>query len=91
MATPIPTDLFNLKSQFEAWRKTRTKRSKTPDYLLNAAADLLDRYSVSMICRACKINPRTLQRRTSNKVSPSLDPLLTPEFVPLSLLRVGGC
>ena len=27
----------SLQSQFEAWRKTRAMRSKTPDHLLNAA------------------------------------------------------
>src|SRR5262249_35248367 len=62
MKTPLPTDLFNLKCQFESWRKTRTKRTRTPDHLLKAAADLLDQYPVSTICRVCRINPRTLRR-----------------------------
>src|SRR5262245_45646153 len=56
MKTPLPTDLFNLKCQFESWRKTRTKRTRTPDHLLKAAADLLDQYPVSTICRVCRIN-----------------------------------
>lgn len=86
MTTPLPTDLFNLKCQFEAWRKTRTKRTKTPDHLLKAAADLLDRYSVSMICRVCRINPHTFQRRTiTSKNSSKIEAFPAAEFFPLSL------
>jgi hypothetical protein len=43
MKSAIPSDLLKLKKRFEAWRKTRDKRSKTPDRLLKAAAALLDR------------------------------------------------
>jgi hypothetical protein len=86
MTTPIPTDLFNLKCQFEAWRNTRTKRSKTPDHLLNAAADLLDRYSVSMICQVCRINPRTFRRHSASSKNPSmLEVAPVAQFFPLSL------
>jgi len=80
MTSPLPTDLFNLKCQFEAWRKTRSKRTKTPDHLLAAAAELLDRYPVSRICRVCRINPRTFRRRS---VSSMPEPVA--QFFPLSL------
>ena len=78
MKTPLPTDLFNLKCQFESWRKTRTKRSRTPDHLLKAAADLLDQYPISTICRVCRINPRTLRRWniTSKNTSKSVDVII---------------
>src|SRR4029453_6443555 len=86
MTAPLPTDLFNLKCQFDAWRKSRSKRTRTPDHLLNAAADLLDRYSVSMICRVCRLNPRTFRQRinpsiglSKNETSP------VAQFFPLSL------
>lgn len=82
MTTPIPTDLFNLKCQFDAWRKTRTKRSKTPDHLLNAAADLLDRYSASRICQVCRINPRTFRRHSDSSMSETAP---VTQFLPLSL------
>jgi len=35
MKSAIPSDLLKLKKRFEAWRKTRAKRSKTPDRLLS--------------------------------------------------------
>jgi hypothetical protein len=86
MTTPIPTDLFNLKCQFEDWRKTRTKRSKTPNHLLNAAADLLDRYSAPRICQICKINPRTFRRHSASSSAPSmLEAAPVTQFFPLSL------
>ena len=86
MTSPIPTDLFNLQSQFEAWRKSRTKRSKTPDHLLFAAADLLDRYSVSTICRVCRINPRIFRRHSASSQIPSmLEAMPVAQFFPLSL------
>jgi hypothetical protein len=86
MTTPIPTDLFNLKCRFDAWRKTRTKRTKTPEHLLAAAADLLDRYSVSRICQVCKINPRTFRRHSaSSEASSRSETAPVAQFFPLSL------
>jgi hypothetical protein len=85
MKSAIPSDLLKLKKRFEAWRKTRTKRSKTPDRLLKAAAALLDRYSASMVCRACGVNLRTLRRRSSSSASPRRSSAPAPEFFPLSL------
>jgi hypothetical protein len=61
MKSAIPSDLLKLKKRFDAWRKTRAKRSKTPDRLLKAAAALLDHYSASMVCRVCGINLRSAQ------------------------------
>src|SRR5262249_18413779 len=69
MKSAIPSDLLKLQKRFEAWRKTRAKRSKTPDRLLKVAAALLDHYSASMVCRVCGINLLTLRRRTSSKVA----------------------
>jgi len=85
MKSAIPSDLVKLKKRFEAWRKTRAKRSKTPDRLLQAAAALLDNYSASIICRVCGINLRTLQRRSSSKASPRSSATPAPDFFPLSL------
>jgi hypothetical protein len=85
MKSAIPSDLLKLKKSFEAWRKTRAKRSKTPDRLLKAAAALLDHYSASMVCRVCGINLRTLRRRSSSNASPRRSATPAPDFFPLSL------
>jgi len=85
MKSAIPPDLLKLKKRFEAWRKSRAKRSKTPDHLLKAAAALLDNYSASMVCRVCGINLRTLRQRSCSNASPHRSPVPAPEFFPLSL------
>ena len=85
MKSAIPSDLLKLKKRFEAWRKTRAKRSKTPDHLLKAAAALLDHYSASMVCRVCGINLRALQRQSSSNSSPRSSAIHAPDFFPLSL------
>ena len=85
MKSAIPSDLLKLKKRFEAWRKTRARRSKTPDHLLKAAAALLDHYSASMVCRVCGINLRTLRQRSSSNASPRRSPAPAPELFPLSL------
>ena len=85
MKSAIPSDLLKLQKRFEAWRKTRAKRSKTPDHLLKAAAALLDHYSASMVCRVCGINLRTLRRQSSSNSSPRSSAIHAPDFFPLSL------
>jgi hypothetical protein len=85
MKSAIPSDLLKLKKRFEAWRKTRAKRSKTPDRLLKAAAALLDNYSASMVCRVCGINLRTLRRQSFSNSSTRRSAIHSPDFLPLSL------
>ena len=79
MNTVLPSDLHKLKAQFETWRRTRTKQTAIPDHLRSAAIALLDRYSASMICRVCRLHPRTLEqpvvRAVSNKTAPDFFPL----------------
>jgi hypothetical protein len=85
MKSAIPSDLLKLKKRFEAWRKTRAKRSKTPDRLLKAAAALLDNYSASMVCRVCGINLRTLRRQSFSNSSTRRSAIHSPDFLHLSL------
>lgn len=62
MDNTLPADLAKLQQQFEHWRSTRTTRSPIPQYLLQAARTLLDRYSTSMVCRACRLHPSSLRK-----------------------------
>lgn len=63
MNITLPNDLAHLQTRFEYWRKTRTTRSRIPEDLLQAARGLLDRYSASLICRACRLHPTSLSKR----------------------------
>lgn len=64
MNDSLPDDLAKLQARVEHWRNTRTTRSPIPDDLLQAARALLDRYSVSMVCRVCRLHPTSLHKRT---------------------------
>jgi hypothetical protein len=64
MNDSLPDDLAKLQARFEHWRNTRTTRSPIPEDLLQAARALLDRYSVSMVCRVCRLHPTSLHKRT---------------------------
>jgi hypothetical protein len=70
----LPADLLELKSQFETWRQTRKSRDPIPEDLRRAAQKMLDHYSASTICRACRLNPRTLKT-----VAPSDSPQATAQ------------
>ena len=65
----LPSDLLDLKNQFESWRSTRSKRAPIPDDLLLAAKALLSRYPSSTICRALRLNPRSLKDPLSSPSS----------------------
>jgi len=62
MNDSLPDDLAKLQTRFEHWRNTRKARSPIPEDLLQAARALLDRYSVSAICRACRLHPTSLHK-----------------------------
>lgn len=62
MDNSLPADLAKLQQRFEHWRSTRTTRSPIPEDLLKAARTLLDRYSTSLVCRACRLHPNSLRK-----------------------------
>jgi hypothetical protein len=80
MKTSISPALLRLKARFETWRRTRASiRTRTPEHLRQAALALLDQHPASLICRVCRIHPRTLQApRVPKKRTNS-----TPAFFPL--------
>lgn len=84
MKAAIPSDLLKLKAQFEHWRKTRSTRSRIPAHLRQAAIDLLDRYSASAICRACRLHPHLLKPPAVSKPGARNSSTTTPQiFFPL--------
>jgi len=77
MDVSLPADLAQLKARFEQWRKNRKARSPIPQDLLQAARDLLDRYKVGTVCRACRLHPTSLKRPGSSRAKPA-KPALKP-------------
>ena len=66
MNDSLPDYLAQLQARFEHWRNTRKTRSPIPKDLLQAARALLDHYSISMVCRVCRLHPTSLYKRTKS-------------------------
>ena len=67
MNNSLPADLAKLQSRFEHWRNTRSTRSPIPQDLLQAARDLLGRYSISAVCHACRLHPSSLRKSAQTR------------------------
>lgn len=90
MNSSLPADLLKLKARFEAWRKTRSSRIPIPVELRREAIALLNRYSASMICRVCRLHPRSLKQPLSSKPARQAAPATTsPAFFPLPAAALG--
>jgi len=64
ITTPaIRHSLEVVRNQFEAWRKRRHCRSRIPEALWQAAADLCRERSVGEVSRALRLNYNDLKRR----------------------------
>ena len=58
-----PLKLEAVKIQFDQWRATRAKGSRTPKYLWEAVRSLTKYYTYSQIAAELKINSRRLQAK----------------------------
>jgi hypothetical protein len=52
----LPAPLERVRSQFEAWRRTRQKRSQIPERLLQSAASLAREFGVHLVARVLRVN-----------------------------------
>lgn len=74
---PIGFDLKQVQLEFQEWRASKTRlQQRVPSHLWQAAIKLLDRYSVSQICRALNLSAKDLYRQRA-KLSTST-PTSTP-------------
>ncbi len=65
MDSTAPVDLSDLKAQLDAWRQSHRKRARIPDHFYKTAVSLLDRYSVSAICRETRLRPASLRKHAA--------------------------
>ena len=54
--------LDDVKSHFDHWRATRTKRGKIPDYLWEKVKSLIGRYSLTTITESLSINTNQMRK-----------------------------
>ena len=63
MNSPLPTDLLELKAQFDHWRSTRPYiRQPIPEDLRHAALEMSQRYSPALVGRVLKLDPQRLKK-----------------------------
>lgn len=83
-----PLTLESVKIQFDHWRSTRTRGSKTPKHLWEAAQSLTKMYAYEQIASTLNINPHRLRAKLEKQSYQSSASLKT-DFVeiPLSSLN----
>jgi len=59
----IRTPLESVRQRFEAWRRTRTLRTRIPDPLWRAAVKVAERYGIHRTAKALRIDYYGLKRR----------------------------
>src|SRR4029079_2147740 len=61
-ASELPRDLVRARSQFQAWRKLRTKGSRIPQSLWRLAVRLASSYSIHRTATALKLDYYSLKQ-----------------------------
>ena len=86
-----PLTLEAVKTQFDHWRATRARGSRTPSHLWQAVQGLTEKYAYDQIGSTLNINPRRLRAKLE-KQSHQPSTLLKAEFVevPLSPLALSS-
>ena len=82
----VAVDLPELKAQLDAWRATHRQRARIPDHFYASAVSLLDRYSISIICRETRLRPTSLRKHAA----PQSDVETSPAPPPASFLHLDA-
>ncbi|MBA3440494.1 MAG: hypothetical protein H0T92_11555 [Pyrinomonadaceae bacterium] len=78
MDSPVHLDLLDLTAQLDTWRQSHRQRARIPDHFYTAAVSLLDRYSVSAICRQTRLRPASLRKHAALHAAPPAPAPPTP-------------
>lgn len=66
MPKTVSPELLDLKAQLDSHRQSHPKRSRLPEPLWQQAVALLERHSVSAICRLTHLHPEGLLKRANS-------------------------
>jgi hypothetical protein len=61
--TPIPTDLLELSQRLEQWRSEQPTRSRLPESIWSAAAEMAKRYGLHRTTKALRLDYTGLKKR----------------------------
>ena len=68
----LPVQLENVRRRFEAWRRTRTVRTRIPDPLWAAAVKVAETYGVHRTAKALGTNYYGLKKRVTEEAGSSV-------------------
>ena len=92
----IPDDLEQLRRRFEEFRATQPKRSRFPEALWGAAAEMAKRYGVNRTAQALRLEYGGLRKRVENQARPKAkskkaEPPSFLEFIAPGAKPVSNC
>src|SRR6266853_1488457 len=64
----IPEDLLQLSQRFEAWRSAQPPRSRLPESMWSAAAEMAQRHGLHCTTKALRLDYTRLKKRLSASV-----------------------
>src|SRR5690242_17971573 len=67
--TVVPDELLELSRQFEAWRSGQSPRSRLPETMWTAAAEMARRYGVHCTAKTLRMDYTRLKKRLSEATS----------------------
>ena len=74
--TAIPDDLLQLSQRLESWRRTNPPRTRLPEPIWEAAADMAQRHGLHCTAKALRLDYMRLKKRLPAATQPP--PLTTP-------------
>ncbi|MBA3914756.1 MAG: hypothetical protein H0X25_13110 [Acidobacteriales bacterium] len=94
-AADIPEEVEQLRRRFDEFRNAQPGRSRLPENLWAAAAELARRYGVNPTARALRLDYTGLRKRVKNQDRPKRKRVATPpsflEFVAPGAKAVTNC
>lgn len=66
--TEVSSELYKVKSAFEAWRNTKTKGSRIPQDLWEQAIALYPKYSIGKIAGTLSLSYTDFKKHVENKI-----------------------
>jgi hypothetical protein len=84
--TAMPDDLLQLSRQVEEWRSEHPPRSRLPEPIWTAAAEMAHRHGLHRTAKALRMDYMRLKKRVPKEAQPRIAP---PAFVELLAAPTG--
>lgn len=84
------SQLENVQSRFNHWRRTRPQREAIPEDLWSAAVALTGTYSICKVARSLRLNAASLKQRVEQSTSAPHKDVVTPSsFIEIPFIQTG--